>query len=104
MISRLGRGRGGDETSAGEAPGTGGSAGSTGLDGNEAGGGGGAMNAFVPAPVVGIDDAVHVACGSTHSCALLEDGSVRCWGSNASEQLGVPDIAQGRTPVVVTVF
>lgn len=26
--------------------------------------------------------------GGTHTCAVLEDGSVRCWGSNVSGQLG----------------
>ncbi|EKX47145.1 hypothetical protein GUITHDRAFT_54045, partial [Guillardia theta CCMP2712] len=32
--------------------------------------------------------AVELAAGSTHSMALLEDGSVMCWGSNATAQLG----------------
>jgi alpha-tubulin suppressor-like RCC1 family protein len=29
--------------------------------------------------------------GGTHACAVLQDGSVRCWGSNASGQLGTGD-------------
>ena len=29
-----------------------------------------------------------VAAGGSHSCAILQDGTVRCWGSNAFGQLG----------------
>lgn len=31
-----------------------------------------------------------LALGRHHGCALLDDGTVRCWGSNARGQLGVP--------------
>lgn len=52
-----------------------------------------------PAPVVGVTGARSVAAGTswtphgTHACALLQDGSVSCWGGNSSGQLG------DRTPV-----
>ncbi len=44
----------------------------------------------VPTPVAvgGMVDATAVAAGGRHSCALLADTSVRCWGFNASGQLG----------------
>jgi alpha-tubulin suppressor-like RCC1 family protein len=44
-----------------------------------------------PAPVTGFGaTVVALGSGSTaqHTCAILQDGSVQCWGSNASGQLG----------------
>jgi cysteine-rich repeat protein len=38
---------------------------------------------------------VQLAAGRSHTCALLEDGAVRCWGDNRSGQLG-----QGHTSLV----
>ena len=36
-----------------------------------------------------------VAAGENHTCALLADGSVRCWGDNRFGQLDVPvDLGQ----------
>lgn len=32
-----------------------------------------------------------VAAGLQHTCALLEDGKIKCWGGNASGQLGLGD-------------
>lgn len=38
---------------------------------------------------------VQLASGEQHSCALLSDGTVRCWGSNSSGQLGLGADAVG---------
>ncbi|WP_170135415.1 hypothetical protein [Nannocystis exedens] len=34
---------------------------------------------------------VQAVCGTYHSCVVLEDGTMRCWGSGASGQLGYGD-------------
>jgi len=33
--------------------------------------------------------AIGVSCGTAHTCAILSDGTVGCWGSNAYGQLGI---------------
>ena len=33
--------------------------------------------------------AAHLACGATHTCAMFGDGTIKCWGGNASGQLGI---------------
>lgn len=38
--------------------------------------------------------ATSLALGASHSCALLSDGSVRCWGSNAAGELGTGSTGQ----------
>ena len=46
-------------------------------------------------------NAVEVAAGGHHSCAILDDGGVRCWGLGASGQLGyngVDTIGDNETP------
>jgi alpha-tubulin suppressor-like RCC1 family protein len=35
--------------------------------------------------------AVHITAGFEHSCALLENGTIRCWGHNSRGQLGTGD-------------
>lgn len=41
-----------------------------------------------PQDVLGITNAVAVAAGDIHSCALLSDGSVTCWGANYANGYG----------------
>lgn len=43
----------------------------------------------IPRDVVGMKGGVAmVQVGAEHSCAILDNGAVRCWGSNRHEQLG----------------
>ena len=53
------------------------------------------------APVVGLDDVVSVSLGFFHSCAVLRDTTVSCWGLNASGQLGNGTTKDSSKPIKV---
>ena len=42
-----------------------------------------------------------IAAGSAHTCALLSDTTVKCWGFNSSGELGDGSTTNASTPVVV---
>ncbi len=44
---------------------------------------------------------VQIAAGFTHTCALFDDGSVACWGTNTSGQLGDGSLSPTNKPVGV---
>ncbi|MFO0608772.1 MAG: hypothetical protein U0324_36735 [Polyangiales bacterium] len=48
----------------------------------------GPMYAMVPMEVPGVEGAVALSSGATHSCAVLGSGAVVCWGDNSYGQLG----------------
>jgi alpha-tubulin suppressor-like RCC1 family protein len=45
--------------------------------------------------------AVGISAGILHSCAALDSGAVRCWGNNASGQLGNGTTTNSNVPVPV---
>ncbi len=56
-----------------------------------------------PVEVLGITTALSVALGGMgHSCAVLTDGKVKCWGQNDSGQLGDGTTTHSSTPVEVS--
>ena len=52
----------------------------------------------VPVFVKGIDNAVQIAGGNDHACAVLRTKIVKCWGDNSYGQLGIEDMYRLRTP------
>ena len=51
-----------------------------------------------PVPVAGITTATAVTGGGFHTCALLQDGTVRCWGQNDYGQLGNGTVSSAQVP------
>lgn len=60
----------------------------------------GQMGDVLPSVDLGVDArAKAITAGGTHTCALLEDGRVKCWGSNLNGELGLGDTApRGAAP------
>ena len=60
-------------------------------------------SSFVPVTVRGLTNVVAVAGGGGHTCALLTDGRVECWGSNGEGRLGDGTTVQySAVPVTVS--
>ena len=74
-------------------------------DGRQIGDGTGGEPADVaraPVRVAGIEGARSIAAGARHTCALLEAGTIRCWGYNGFGQLGDGSDEEREGPVEVT--
>ena len=54
-----------------------------------------------PLPVIGLTGVVQVSAGGTHTCALLADTTVSCWGYNLGGQLGDGTTVSRATPAPV---
>jgi len=58
-------------------------------------------NEPTPVTVSGISTATAVGAGGSHSCALLTNGTARCWGENWFGELGDGSTTDSSTPVSV---
>ncbi len=52
--------------------------------------------------VTGLQHVAEICAGETHACARLEDGTVRCWGSNAVGQVGDGTLSDRASPTRVS--
>ena len=55
-----------------------------------------------PVQVAELKDALTVANGDEHTCALTKDKALFCWGSNVNGQLGISGLPSAPTPTQVT--
>ena len=56
---------------------------------------------LTPTLVAGISTAVEITAGGSHACALLADGTAKCWGRGVDGQLGNGSFSSSATPVAV---
>jgi alpha-tubulin suppressor-like RCC1 family protein len=61
----------------------------------------GSVSDLDPAPVVDLSDVAELGAGFLHTCAILSDRSVRCWGDNQYGQLGDGTNTDSITPRTV---
>ena len=59
-------------------------------------------NSAVPVKIDGLDQEISsIHAGSSHTCAILNNNSLNCWGNNESGQLGDGTTESTKTPVKV---
>jgi alpha-tubulin suppressor-like RCC1 family protein/tRNA A-37 threonylcarbamoyl transferase component Bud32 len=54
-----------------------------------------------PGMVSGLSNVVQIAAGENHTCALLREGTLRCWGWNEMNQLGIGTDGNQVVPMAV---
>jgi alpha-tubulin suppressor-like RCC1 family protein len=54
-----------------------------------------------PQSITGIDNAIDISCGKWHTCALLANSAVVCWGDNWHGQLGNNSYKDSALPVEI---
>jgi alpha-tubulin suppressor-like RCC1 family protein len=59
------------------------------------------VHRYSPVDVLGIDDAVRIAAGVWHVCAVLSGGTIECWGENGLGTLGTGDAVSRAIPTLV---
>ena len=60
---------------------------------------------LTPTPTASLGEgrtAVGISAGRIHTCALLDDGTVSCWGDNYNGQLGDNSTTNGNTPTPIS--
>jgi len=62
---------------------------------------GAGLKSNVPVLTSGITNAIAISAGESHTCAVLSDNSVQCWGANHAGQLGTGTLLDSPTPVTV---
>jgi alpha-tubulin suppressor-like RCC1 family protein len=75
------------------------------IDINAVSGNGGDINlpAMTPINLGATRSAIGVAAGNDHTCALLDDHSIKCWGKNYDGQLGNGNNADLNAPSPIPV-
>lgn len=61
-------------------------------------------NSSTPVAVSGLSTVAAIGAGGSHTCAILTDGTGRCWGLDADRQLGDGKTTDTKVPVTVTAF
>ena len=73
-------------------------------DGQLGNGDDGGTDQHGPITVPGISNVTMVAGGSYHTCAMVADGGIKCWGYGGEGQLGNGGTASASSPVDVVGF
>ncbi|WP_420589030.1 RCC1 domain-containing protein [Bacterioplanoides sp.] len=63
---------------------------------------GGNAHSDLPVAVIGTNDALSVSSDYFHSCAVLANNSIKCWGANHNGQLGNDTKTNTNIPVAVS--